>query len=42
MKRFKISETDAYRILQKRSMDKSKSMREIAEAIILAHEIEEE
>jgi len=34
-----ISPSEAYRLIQKQSMDKRKSMREIAEAIILAKEI---
>ncbi len=34
-----ILPSDAYRLIQKQSMDKRKSMREIAEAIILAKEI---
>jgi len=31
--------SEAYRLIQKQSMDKRKSMREVAEAIILAHDI---
>jgi GAF domain-containing protein len=34
-----ISSSEAYRLIQKQSMDKRKSMREIAEAIILAQDI---
>jgi len=34
-----ISPSEAYRLIQKQSMDKRKSMREIAEAIVLAREI---
>ncbi len=34
-----ISSTDAYRLIQKQSMDIRKSMREVAEAIILAKDI---
>ncbi len=34
-----VSPSEAYRLIQKQSMDKRKSMREIAEAIILAKEI---
>jgi signal transduction protein with GAF and PtsI domain len=40
MKERKLSEEEAFRIIQKQSMDNRKSMREIAEAIILAREIE--
>jgi len=35
----KISPSEAYRLIQKQSMDKRKTMREIAEAIVLAKEI---
>lgn len=35
----KISPTEAYRLIQKQSMNNRKSMREVAEAIILASEI---
>jgi len=34
-----ISPSEAYRLIQKQSMDKRKSMREIAEAVVLAREI---
>ncbi len=34
-----LSEQDAFREIQRQSMDRRKSMKEIAEAIILAHEI---
>ncbi|MDD4894154.1 MAG: GAF domain-containing protein [Candidatus Omnitrophica bacterium] len=34
-----ISPSEAYRLIQKQSMDKRKTMREIAEAIVLAREI---
>ncbi|MCX5712504.1 MAG: ANTAR domain-containing protein, partial [Candidatus Omnitrophica bacterium] len=34
-----ISPSEAYRLIQKQSMDKRKSMREVAEAIILAKDI---
>jgi AmiR/NasT family two-component response regulator len=34
-----ILPSEAYRLIQKQSMDKRKSMREIAEAIVLAKEI---
>ena len=39
MKSMKISETEAYKLLQKRSMDKCVPMKQVAEAIILAYEI---
>lgn len=39
MKQENISEEDAYRMIQKHSMDNRKSMRQIAEAIILAAEM---
>jgi response regulator NasT len=39
MRREKITEEQAYLKLQKYSMDNRKSMREVAEAIILAEEI---
>ena len=41
MKHLGISEEDAYRYLQKRSMEYRKPMREVAEAIIIALEIKE-
>jgi len=34
-----ISPTEAYRLIQKQSMDMRKTMREVAEAIILARDI---
>jgi glutamate dehydrogenase (NAD(P)+) len=40
MKDRKISEEDAFRIIQRQSMNSRKSMREVAEAIILMQEIE--
>ena len=40
MRRFKISEDEAYRVIQKKSMDSSKSMRQVAEALLLAYDIE--
>jgi signal transduction protein with GAF and PtsI domain len=40
MKEQQLSEEEAFRRLQKKSMDLRKSMREIAEAIILAHQIQ--
>ena len=36
----KMSEGDAFRLIQRQSMNMRKSMREIAEAIILARELE--
>ncbi|MFH0876868.1 MAG: GAF and ANTAR domain-containing protein [Candidatus Omnitrophota bacterium] len=39
MKERKLGEAEAYRLLQKYSMDKRKSMREVAEAIILSHDM---
>jgi two-component system, response regulator PdtaR len=42
MDRFGLSEGDAFRRIQKRSMDTRKSMREVAEAILLASEMEKE
>jgi AmiR/NasT family two-component response regulator len=38
MKRFNLTGEDAYRWLQKRSMNTRKSMREVAEAVLLAME----
>ena len=35
-----MSEGDAFRLIQRQSMNMRKSMREIAEAIILARELE--
>lgn len=40
MQERKISEEDAYRLIQKYSMDKRKSMRQISEAIILTKEMQ--
>ncbi|MFQ5992839.1 MAG: GAF domain-containing protein [Nitrospiraceae bacterium] len=40
MRSKKLSEEEAFRLIQRRSMDLRKSMREIAEAILLAGEIE--
>jgi signal transduction protein with GAF and PtsI domain len=40
MRSKKLSEEDAFRLLQRQSMDLRKSMREIAEAVLLASEIE--
>lgn len=42
MDRFALSEADAFRRIQKRSMDTRKTMREVAEAILLASEMEKE
>jgi len=39
MKELILSEQDAYRTIQKKSMDSSKPMKEIAEAIILSYDI---
>lgn len=41
MRSKKLSEEDAFKLIQRQSMDLRKSMREIAEAILLAGEIEE-
>jgi len=41
MRSKKLSEEDAFRLIQRQSMDLRKSMRDIAEAILLAGEIEE-
>lgn len=40
MERYSLSEQDAFRRIQKRSMDTRKSMREIAEAVLLTDEME--
>ena len=40
MRSKQISEEDAFRIMQRQSMDTRRSMREIAEAILLAGELE--
>jgi len=40
MKQQRLSEEEAFRRLQKKSMDLRKSMREIAEAIILASQVQ--
>ena len=39
MKEFKLDEQEAFGRIRKKSMDTRRSMREVAEAIILAHEI---
>ena len=41
MRTKRLSEEEAFRLIQRQSMDLRKSMREIAEAILLAGEIEE-
>ena len=41
MKEGKMSETEAFRRLQQQSMQKRKSMREIAEAVVLMQELKE-
>lgn len=40
IRRHKVGEPEAYRMLQKQSMDKRHSLKEIADAIILSEEIE--
>lgn len=42
MDRYGLSEAEAFRRIQKRSMDSRKSMKEIAEAILLANEMEKD
>ncbi|OGW85387.1 MAG: hypothetical protein A3C35_00935 [Omnitrophica bacterium RIFCSPHIGHO2_02_FULL_46_11] len=39
MKRHQINEKDAYRMIQKQSMDKRRSLKEVAEAIIVSEDI---
>jgi len=39
MDKLKMSEADAFRWIQQKSMNQRKSMKEIAEAVIIAHEI---
>ena len=39
MKRHRITEAEAFRMLQKQSMDKRHSLKEIADAIIVSEEI---
>ncbi len=39
MKKIAVDEGDAYRMIQKQSMDRRKSMKEIAEAIIISNEM---
>lgn len=41
MKEKKLGEAEVYRLLQKYSMDNRKSMREVAEAIILSHDMKD-
>ena len=40
MERHGLSEAEAFRRIQKRSMDTRKSMREVAEAILLANDLD--
>jgi response regulator NasT len=42
MDRYGLNEAEAFRRIQKRSMDSRRSMREVAEAILLASEMEKE
>lgn len=42
MDRYGLTESEAFRRIQKRSMDNRKSMKEVAEAILLASEMEKE
>jgi response regulator NasT len=42
MDRYGLSESEAFRRIQKRSMDSRRTMREVAEAILLASEMEKE
>lgn len=42
MQRYDLTESEAFRRIQKRSMDSRKSMREIADAILLASEMDRE
>ena len=42
MDRYGLNEADAFRRIQKRSMDNRKSMKEVAEAILLASEMEKD
>ncbi len=39
MEQYKLTEADAFRRIQKRSMDTRKSMREVAEAVLLSNEM---
>ena len=39
MKRYRLAEAEAYRMIQKQGMDKRRSLREIADAIIVSEEI---
>jgi AmiR/NasT family two-component response regulator len=41
MRSKKLTEEEAFKLIQRRSMDLRKSMREIAEAVLLASELEE-
>jgi len=40
MERYSLTEPEAFRRIQKRSMDTRKSMKEVAEAVLLADELE--
>ncbi len=42
MKRYNLSEEEAHRVLQRRSMDTRKPMREVAEAVLMALELLDE
>jgi AmiR/NasT family two-component response regulator len=42
MKHYNLDEAEAYRILQRRSMETRKPMREVAEAVLMALELLEE
>ena len=42
MRELSLNEEDAYRVIQKKSMDSSKPMKEIAEAIILTYELKKQ
>ncbi len=42
MKRYNLSEEEAHRVLQRRSMDTRKPMREVAEAVLMALELWDE
>jgi AmiR/NasT family two-component response regulator len=41
MRSKKLTEEEAFKLIQRQSMDLRKSMREIAEAVLLAGELEE-
>jgi AmiR/NasT family two-component response regulator len=42
MKHYNLSEDEAYRLLQRRSMETRKPMREVAEAVLMTLELLEE